>query len=134
MLEVLQNFLKNTGCSYCQENDYSDNKNMNKNWSLYLKESEMYSSLVLYNKENKKDISYYCCIGDKIKLFQKNKLILELEYISKNEEDNYAILVPDEQYQNYYQDIEKKNKKFDKNLQSYYVDDFDVQFLNQSKK
>ena len=105
-MEFIQTFLKNTGCSYCQENDYSDDKNIDKNWSLYLKETEMYSSLVLYHKENKKDISYYTNINDKIKLYKKNKLILELEYISKNEENNYAILVPDEKYQDYYQDIE----------------------------
>ena len=129
MLEYIQTFLKNTGCSYCQENDYSDDKNINKNWSLYLKESEMYSSLVLYNQSNKKDISFYTSINDKIKLYQKNKLIIELEYISQNEENNYAILVPDEKYQEYYQDIEKKNKKFDKTLNSYYVDNFDIKFL-----
>ena len=133
MLSSIQTFLKNTGCSYCQENDFSDDKNINKNWSLYLKESEMYSSLVLYKRENCKDVSYYCNVGDKIKLYQKKKLILELEYISKNDDEEYAILVPDEQYQDYYQDIEKKNKKFDKNLKSYYVDDFDISFLNESK-
>ena len=60
MLSSIQTFLKNTGCSYCQENDFSDDKNINKNWSLYLKESDMYSSLVLYNKDSKKDISHYC--------------------------------------------------------------------------
>ena len=129
MLEYIQTVLKNTGCSYCQENDYSDEKNINKNWSLYLKESEMYSSLVLYNQTNKKDISFYTSINDKIKLYQQNKLIIELEYISQHEENNYAILVPDEKYQEYYQDIEKKNKKFDKTLNSYYVDNFDIKFL-----
>ena len=134
MLETIQNFLKNTGCSYCQENDYSEDKNINKNWLLYLKEAEMYSSLVLYNKQNKKDISHYCNLNDKIKLYQKNKLILELEYISKNDEDNYAILVPDEKYQEYYQDIEKKNKNFDKEMNSYYVDTFDIKFFDESKK
>ena len=66
MLQTVQTFLKNTGCSYCQENDYSEDKNINKNWLLYLKEAEMYSSLVLYNKQNKKDISHYCNLNDKI--------------------------------------------------------------------
>ena len=128
MLELIQNFLKNTGCSYCQENDYSEDKNIKKNWSLYLKESDMYSSLVLYHKEKKKDVSYYCNINDKIKLYKNKELIIELEYISKNDDENYAILVPDEKYQEYYQDIEKKNKKFDDNLNSYYVDNFDINF------
>lgn len=134
MLEYVQTFLKNTGCSYCQENDYSDDKNINKNWSLYLKETDMYSSLVLFNKDNKKDISHYCNQNDKIKLYQKNKLVLELEYISKNDDDNYAILVPDEKYQDYYQDIEKKNKKFDKDMKSYFVDIFDINFIDEKKK
>lgn len=128
MLELIQNFLKNTGCSYCQENDYSEDKNIKKNWSLYLKESDMYSSLVLYHKEKNKDVSYYCNINDKIKLYKNKELIIELEYISKNDDENYAILVPDEKYQEYYQDIEKKNKKFDDKLNSYYVDNFDINF------
>ena len=134
MLNSLHTFLKNTGCSYCQENDFSDDKNINKNWSLYLKESEMYSSLVLFNKFNKRDVSYYCNVGDKIKLFKNKKLILELEYVSKNEEEDYAILVPDELYQDYYQDIEKKEKKFDNNLKSFYIDNFDINFCNDVKK
>ena len=50
-MQTLQTFLKNTGCSYCHENDYRDDKNINKDWSLYLKEEEMYSSLVLHNKQ-----------------------------------------------------------------------------------
>lgn len=127
-MENIKLFLKNTGCSYCQENDYSDDKNINKDWSLYLKEEEMYSSLVLYNKKNKKDISYYININDKVKLYQENKLIIELEYVNQNEDEYYAILVPDEKYQEYYQEIEKKNKIYDKNLKSYYIDNFDVIF------
>lgn len=134
MLNSFHTFLKNTGCSYCQENDFSDDKNINKNWSLFLKESDMYSSLVLYNKDNKRDVSYYCNVGDKIKLFQNKKLILELEYISKNEDNDYAILVPDEEYQTYYQEIEKKDKQFDSNLKSFYIDIFDINFNNESNK
>lgn len=130
MLEYINNILKNTGCSYCQENDYSDDKNLKKNWSLYLKETDMYSSLVLYNKNNKKDISFFCNVNDKIKLYKEDKLIFELEYISKSEDNNYAILVPLEKYQEYYQEIEKKNKTFDKNIESYFVDNFDIKFVD----
>jgi len=125
-MQTFQTFLKNTGCSYCHENDYRDEKNINKDWSLYLKEEDMYSSLVLHNKQNKKDISYYINLNDKVKLYQKNILIIELEYISQNEDANYAILVPEEKYQEYYQEIEKKNKKYDKLLKSYYIDTFDI--------
>lgn len=131
MLELIHNFLKNTGCSYCQENDYSDDKNIKKNWSLYLKECEMYSSLVLYNKNNKKDISFFCNVNDKIKLYKDNKIIIELEYISKSEDNNYAILVPLEKYHDYYQEIENKNKTFDKNIDSYFVDNFNISFSDE---
>lgn len=129
MLQTIQSFLKNTGCSYCQENDYSEDKNIFNNWSLYLKEEEMYSALVLYNKKYDKDISYYINLNDKIKLFKNNKLVLELEFISTNDDDNYAILVPDEKYQEYYQEIENKNKEFDTKLNSYYVENYDIKFV-----
>ena len=36
--------------------------------------------------------------------------MIELEYISKNDNDNYAILVPLEKYNDYYNEIEKKIK------------------------
>ena len=54
MLPYIQNFLKNSGCSYCQENDYTDPKEIYTKWSLYLKEYEMYSSLILYHEKQKK--------------------------------------------------------------------------------
>ena len=37
-MEFIKNLLKNSGCSYCQENDYNDIEDLNKNWNLYLKE------------------------------------------------------------------------------------------------
>jgi hypothetical protein len=129
-MEFIKNLLKNSGCSYCQENDYNDIEDLNKNWNLYLKEGEMYSCLILFNEKTEKDISFYVNINAKIKLYQKEKLMLELEYISKSEDNKYGILVPLENYQEYYQDLEKKNKKYDKKLESYLVDKYDIIFEN----
>ncbi len=126
MLSVIQSFLKNSGCSYCQENDYSDSKELYNNWSLYIKEYEMYSALILYHKKLKKDISYYLNKEGSIKILKKNKIIMELDFISKDDENNLAILVPDEKYQEYYENIEKKNKNIDNELNAYYIDDFDI--------
>jgi hypothetical protein len=129
-MEFIKTFLKNSGCSYCQENDYNDIEDINKNWNLYLKECEMYSCLILINEKSEKDISFYVNLNAKIKLYQKENLVLELEYISKSEDNKYGILVPLENYQDYYQELEKKNKKYNKNLESYFVDKYDIIFEN----
>lgn len=128
MLSLLQTFLKNSGCSYCQENDYNDSKEIYTKWSLYIKEYEMYSSLILYHDKIKKDISYYINQNESIKLYKKNKLILEVDYISKDDTNQLAILVPHEDYQEYYENIEKKSKNFNQELNAYLVDYFDVLF------
>jgi len=91
MLASLQTFLKNSGCSYCQENDYSDSKEIYSNWSLYIKEYEMYSSLILYHDKMKKDISFYIKQNESIKLLKKNKIIIEVDYISKDDVNHLAI-------------------------------------------
>lgn len=128
MLASLQTFLKNSGCSYCQENDYSDSKEIYSNWSLYIKEYEMYSSLILYHDKMKKDISFYIKQNESIKLLKKNKIIIEVDYISKDDVNHLAILVPHEKYQEYYENIEKKNKNFNHELNAYLVDSFDILF------
>ena len=126
MLHYIQQFLKNSGCSYCQENDYTDPKENYTNWSLYIKEYEMYSSLILYHEIQKKDISFYINQNDSIKLLKKNKTIIELDFISKDDDNNLAILVPDEKYQEYYKNIEKKSKNLNKNLKAFFIDKFDI--------
>lgn len=126
MLSSIQTFLKNSGCSYCQENDYSDSKDIYLNWSLYIKEYEMYSSLILYHTKMKRDISYYMKINEPIKLLKKNKIILEVDYISKDDQNDLAILVPHEKYQEYYENIEKKSKNFNNELNAYLIDNFDI--------
>ena len=100
-MDFIKIFLKNSGCSYCQENDYNDKEDLDKNWNLYLKELNMYSCLILINEKSEKDISFYLNVNSKIKLFQNQNLVLELEYISKSEDNKYAILVPLEDYQEY---------------------------------
>ena len=127
-MDFIKIFLKNSGCSYCQENDYNDKEDLDKNWNLYLKELNMYSCLILINEKSEKDISFYLNVNSKIKLFQNQNLVLELEYISKIEDNKYAILVPLEDYQEYYQNLERKDKKYDKNLDSYFVDKYDIIF------
>ena len=126
MLPYIQHFLKNSGCSYCQENDYTDPKEIYTKWSLYIKEYEMYSSLILYHEKQKKDISFFITQNDSIKLLKKNKTIIELDFISKDDDNNLAILVPDEKYQEYYENIEKKSKNLNKNLKAFFIDKFDI--------
>ena len=123
MMDLITNILKNTGCSYCQENDHADKKEYNNNWSLYLKETDMYSSLLLFNNTLKKDISYYTRKNDSITLMDKdNNIVLELDYISNCDKTNYAILTPSEKYIEYYDKLEKKNNIKDKNLDAYLME------------
>lgn len=123
MMDLITNILKNTGCSYCQENDHADKKEFNNNWSLYLKETEMYSSLLLFNNTLKKDISYYTRKNDSITLIDKdNNIVLVLDYISICDKTNYAVLTPSEKYIEYYDKLEKKNNIKDKNLDAYLME------------
>lgn len=128
MLQAVNNFLKNSGCSYCQENDYSDKKENYQNWKLCIKENEMFSALILYNDILKKDISYLCQKDSNIDIIDKkdNKVILKLDYISNFEDNNFAILVPDEKYETIYEELIKKEKKYIKELDSYYIDAYNI--------
>lgn len=126
MSELLTNILKNIGCSYCQEYEYQENINYFKSWKLYLKEYEMYSAMILYNDKLKKDISHIIKKNDSIFLLADNNIVLKLEYIS-NESDNNAILVPTDEYNEFYEKIEEMNKSFDNNLKAYYIGTFDIE-------
>ena len=120
MIESFTKILKNTGCSYCQENDSLDKKEFINNWSLYLKEDDMFSSLLLYNNKLNKDISYYLQKNDTIHVVdEKDNVLLQLDYISNYAKTNYALLVPSEDFIEYYENLEKKNTKIDENLKSY---------------
>lgn len=122
MLKAITHFLKQAECSYCQENDYTEKKEIYKGWNLYVREEEMYSSLLLYNPKLKKDISYFTQLNDSITLCDKNnKLLLKIDYISNYTNNNYALLVPDDFYLETFESLEKKGKNNDKNINAYLI-------------
>ena len=123
MTEVLTNFLKNLGCSYCQEYEFQENFNKEnyKNWKLYLKEYEMYSAMILYNEKLDKNISQFLKKEDNVLLLDdKNNVILKLEYlIDSDDELKNAILIPTDEYQSFYENIEEMEKTFDDKLKAF---------------
>jgi len=143
MNELITSFLKNIGCSYCQEYQFEEsyNKKNFKGWKLYLKEYDMYSAMILYNEKLEKDISHYFKKGENIFLLNdKEEIVLKLEYLSDNESEKEnektgisnkninknAILVPTEEYQEFYENIEAMEKSFDAKLKAYYIATYDV--------
>ena len=127
MTEYLTSFLKNLGCSQCQEFEFHENKENYKNWKLYLKEFEMYSAMILYNSKLKKDISNIININESIILINdNNEPYIKLEYIAKTDDKNNAILVPTDDYQELYQSIEQMEKKFDKEINAYFIGEFEL--------
>ena len=127
MTEYITSFLKNLGCSQCQEFEFENSKEYSKDWKLYLKEYEMYSAMVLYNDNPKKTISNIFSKNDSFILFDEDdKVYIKLEYISINEEDGNAILVPTDEYQELYQNIESMTKKYDKTLKAYYIGTYKI--------
>lgn len=122
MLKTITHFLKQAECSYCQENDYAEKKEVYKGWSLYVREEEMYSSLLLYNPNLKKDISYFTQLNDSITLLGKdNQLLLKLDYISNYNHNNYALLVPDDSHLETFESLEKKEKNNDENINAHLI-------------
>ena len=129
MLEIIIRLLKQTECSYCQENDYSEKKEHYKGWDLYVKEEEMYSSLLLYNHKLKKDISFYTQLNDSISILDKNNnIILKLDYISNYSNTNYAQLVPDDSFIDFYETLDKKDKCGNEKINGYLlIDNINIQ-------
>ena len=127
MSDFLTSFLKNLGCSQCQEFEFQENKENYKNWNLYLKEYEMYSAMILYNNKLKKDISTIINLNDCIILLNDtNEPYIKLEYIAKSDDKNNSILVPTDDYQELYQSIEQLEKKFDKDINAYFIGEFNI--------
>lgn len=137
MSELITSILKNIGCSYCQEYQFEEsyNKNNFKGWKLYLKEYDMYSAMILYNDKLEKDISHYFKKGENIFLLNdKEEIVLKLEYLSDSESEKTelsninknAILVPTEEYQEFYENIEAMEKSFDAKLKAYYIATYNV--------
>jgi len=129
MTEILANLLRHLGCSHCQEFEFQENKNKEiyNGWKLYLKEYEMYSAMILYNDILKKDISYLINKNESVFLLKENnEIFLKLEYISDNEIDNSPILVPTDDYQELYENIEEMEKIFDKEINAYYIGTYNI--------
>jgi hypothetical protein len=128
MTEFFTSLLKNLSCSQCQDFDINDSDNM-KDWNLYLKQYEMYTAMILYNHKLKKDISKIISKNESIILLdENNNVYIKLEFISNNEEDqNRAILVPTDEYQELYQNIEKMDKKLDETMKAYLIGKFNIQ-------
>jgi hypothetical protein len=131
MTEFITKFLKNLGCSQCQEYEFQELNEINlKEWKLYLKEYEMYSAMILYNDNLKKDISYIIKKNETVFLLDSNdNIYIKLEYISQNELDNMAILVPTDEYQEIYENIGNMDKKFDKEFNAYLIGTFNIKKL-----
>ncbi len=138
--------MKNFQCSYCneyqnisnkdnhnlKEDDYNENIEY-KNWNLYLKEFDDYSAFILYNSFYKKDV---------IELFKKynfkkiNELVLldidnnsrfiTLEFVSKNDDENTSIWVPSDSDYQLYERIIESNKKYDKNMEAFYIGTYNL--------
>ncbi len=142
MADFIIDILKYLKCSDCHS-DFETNININnitntnkidilKNWKLYLKEYEMYSSMILYNELLNKDISYIINKNESILLLNEdNSIYLKLEYISNNEHDNSPILVPTEDYEDLYNNIESSEKIFDNKLNAYYIGIFNLKNYKQ---
>lgn len=128
MSEFITNLLKNLGCLHLSdsENDFIKTDN-SKNWKLYLKKYDMFSAMTLFNESLNKDISYLLNINESIFLLDNNnEIFLKLEYITKNEEDNCPILVLTDDYNELYEKVDKMDKIFDKNINGYFIGNFNI--------
>ena len=131
MFDLIGGLLKNMVCLSCTEHEFEEShlKENYKSWKLYLKEYELYSTMILYNKELDKDISYLINKNDTIILLNNKDIYIKLEYIS-NSNDGSSILVPTEEYQELYEKIENMEKEFDKKLNAYYIGTYDIKKSN----
>jgi hypothetical protein len=136
MSDLITSVLKNLGCSYCQEYEFQENYNKenHKSWSLYLKEYEMYSAMILYNDKLKKDISYIINKGESVFLLdENNEILVKLEFISKSDDEKTSILVPTDEYQSFYEKIEQLDKKFDKDLNAQFIGNYNIKKCTEKK-
>jgi hypothetical protein len=98
-----------------------------KSWKLYLKEYDMYSAMLLYNDNLKKDISYIIKKNECINLLnEKDEIFLKLEFVSENNDDKNSILVPTDDYLELYENIEQMNKVYDKDMNAYLIGTYNI--------
>ena len=129
MRELLTKILNNLNCnsSYCQEYEYNVNSENFTSWKLYVKTYEMYSALLLYNEVLSKDISEILIDKNSVELMDNDKVFIKLDIITKkNNDTKYSILVPNENYIESYKNIESMDKKYDKNIDAYYVGIYNI--------
>lgn len=132
-------FLENIQCTYCHEyqnintlgtnNDIESDRRLS-SWSLYLKEFDNYSALILYHSVYKKDI-IEVVKNNSVDLIlyevnNKNKFIT-LEFVSKNEEECTSIWVPCESDYQLYERIIEKEKKYDENMDAYIIGTYNIE-------
>lgn len=131
MFNLIDGFLKNIVCSNCTEHEFEETylKENYKSWKLYLKEYELYSTMILYNEKLEKDISYLINKNDTIILLNDKEIYIKLEYISNNS-DGTAILVPTDEYQEVYEKIESMEKNLDIKINAHYIGTFDIKKSN----
>lgn len=133
MQSFIQGVLNNIGCSgsYCQEYESNGENKISvdryKGWNLYIKQYELYSAMILIHHSLQKDICEVINQKDKIELWSDEKLFISLEIVhTKNKDYIYSILVPSEESTEKYNDIEKMVKKYDKEIDAYYIGTYDI--------
>ena len=121
----LTNALKYVLCSRCVEYEYQKNDEEFKGWTLYLKDFENYSALIL--KKGDKDISKIIKTDSIISLLDdKSEVVIELEKIQFNESTNQSILVPTDKYEEIYKKMEEEKKEFDSSENAYIIGTFHI--------
>lgn len=149
---TMEYFLQNMSCSYCQEYQYEytqegreDNeeeenekeKKENENqllflkeWDLFIKEFDNYHAFILYHSIYKKDIIEF--IPKKTEIIylkdDKGNLILELEYVTKNEDHYTSIWVPTEKYYDYFEKLNKSQRKYNQEIGGQFLGTFQISF------
>ena len=124
--------LNHINCSgtYCQEYE-SSNQDLEmekyRNWSLYVKQYELFSAMILYHEKMNKDVSEIITDKDSIELVCNGKRFIQLDMIRrKNSTYIYSILVPSDDSMENYQEIEKMEKTYNKDKDAYFVGTFDI--------
>jgi hypothetical protein len=148
---MMEYLLKHMSCTYCQEYQYvytneeseeNDNKELNKNeenenellflkeWDLFIKEFENYHAFILYHSIYKKDIIEF--IPKKTEIIylkdEEGNIVLELEYVTKNEDHLTSIWVPTEKYYDYFEKLNKTHKKINKEIGGQFLGTYQISF------
>ncbi len=153
--DTMEYLLKNMSCTYCQEyqyvytreeneegvedgreeNDKIREENENrllflKEWDLFIKEFENYHAFILYHSIYKKDIIEF--IPKKTEIIylkdEEGEVVLELEYVTKNEDHLTSIWVPTEKYYDYFEKLNKTQRKYNQEIGGQFLGTFQISF------